>query len=124
MYWGIIFLAKIRTLHISDTVNWIVLKKHEDKVNAAVLEKRVKLHIFEPSQRKIWTIVGKGKEHWLDPSLDYCSCLGYYFGQINDNKECYHLESVKLAKKKDKVEIITFSDEEFNDFIAGLIADL
>ena len=100
------------------------MKKDENKVKTAVSEKRVKLHVFEPSKRKIWTIVGKGKEHWLDPALEYCSCPGFYFGKINGKKECYHLESVKLAEKEGKIETIQFSDEEFEDFISGLISDL
>lgn len=96
----------------------------DDKVRTAVSEKRVKLHVFEPSQRKIWTIVGKGKEHWLDPSLEFCSCPGFYFGKLGHKKECYHLESVKLAKKEGKVETITFSDDELDDFISALLSDL
>ena len=39
----------------------------DDKIKSSVYSGRVKLHIFEPSKRKIWTIVGKEKEHWLDP---------------------------------------------------------
>ncbi len=100
------------------------MKKEEDKIQSTVSEKRVKLHIFEPSNRKIWTIVGKGKEHWLDPDMDYCSCPGFYFGNISGNKECYHLESVKIAKKENQVETIKFSDDEFSDFVSGLILDI
>ena len=98
--------------------------KDENKVESAVEQKRVKLHIFEPSNRQIWTIVGKGKEHWLDPELNYCSCPGFYFGSLSGNKKCYHLESTKLAKEQDKVEIIKFSDDEYGDFISGIISDL
>jgi len=29
-----------------------------------------------------------------------------------------------LAEKENKVELIKFSDEEFSDFIAGLVSDL
>lgn len=100
------------------------MKKDSDRIESVVSEKRVKLHIFEPSQRKIWTVVGKGKEHWLDPDADYCSCLGYYFGRLIKKTNCYHLESVVLAKKENKIETITFSDEEYSDFLSGLISDL
>ena len=44
-----------------------------DRIELLVSEKRVKLHLFEPSKRKIWTIVGKGEEYWLDP--DSCFFL-------------------------------------------------
>jgi predicted nucleic acid-binding Zn finger protein len=72
----------------------------------------------------MWTVVGKGKEHWLDPDAEYCSCPGYYFGKLSGKKSCYHLESVNLAKTESQYEKIVFSDEEYVDFLAGLISDL
>jgi predicted nucleic acid-binding Zn finger protein len=95
-----------------------------DRVESLVSEKRVKLHIFEPSQRKIWTVVGKGKEHWIDPDGGFCSCPGFYFGKLNGKTICYHLKSAALAQRKNKIEKIIFSDEEFSDFLSGLISDL
>ena len=94
------------------------------RIESIVSEKRVKLHLFEPSQRKIWTVVGKSGEHWLDPDAEFCSCPGYYFGRLTGKLTCYHLESVYLAKKENKVEPIIFSDEEYADFILGIISDL
>jgi predicted nucleic acid-binding Zn finger protein len=94
------------------------------RIESIVSEKRVKLHFFEPSQRKIWTVVGKSGEHWLDPDAEFCSCPGYYFGRLTGKLTCYHLESVYLAKKENKIETIIFSDEEYADFISGIISDL
>ncbi len=100
------------------------MNKDFDRVESLVSEKRVKLHIFEPSQRKIWTVVGKGEEHWIDPDSSYCSCPGFYFGKLSGKSVCYHLESAELAQRENKVEKITFSDEEFSDFLSGLLSDL
>ena len=100
------------------------MNKDFDRVEVLVSEKRVKLHVFEPSRRKIWTVVGKGEEHWIDPDGCYCSCPSFYFGQLNGKKTCYHLDSVKLAQKENKIEKIIFSDDEFIDFLSGLISDL
>lgn len=94
------------------------------KIESVIEQRRVKLHVFEPSQRKIWTVVGKGKEHWLDPTLEFCSCLGYYFGRLNGKQTCYHLESQKLAATQNKYEKIHFSDDEFASFITGIVSDL
>jgi len=94
------------------------------RIQSMVSEKRVKLHLFEPSQRKIWTVVGIGEEHWIDPDDKYCSCPGFYFGQLTGKDTCYHLESADLAIKENQVEKIIFSDEEFSDFLSGLISDL
>ena len=96
----------------------------QEKINAVVTERRVKLHRFNPSQREIWTIVGKEKEHWIDPQSNFCSCSGYYFGIIKNNSPCYHLESISIAKKENKFEIIEFNDDEYESFISGIISDL
>jgi len=100
------------------------MTKDMGRIESIVSENRVKLHVFEPSQRKIWTVVGIGEEHWLDPDGMYCSCPGFYFGKLNGKDTCYHLESVQLAKKQNKIEKIIFSDEEFSDFLSGIISDL
>jgi len=100
------------------------MHKDPDRVEVLVSEKRVKLHIFEPSQRKIWTVVGKDEEYWIDPIASYCSCPGFYFGQLNGKISCYHLDSASLAQKENKVEKIIFSDDEFTDFLLGLISNL
>ncbi len=100
------------------------MSQNLDRVQFLVSEKRVKLHIFEPTRRKIWTVVGKGDEHWIDPDCNYCSCPGFYFGRLNGKTICYHLESAQLARTQNKVEEIIFSDDEFSDFLRGLISDL
>jgi len=95
-----------------------------ERIESMVSSKRVKLHIFEPSQRKIWTVVGKGGDYWIDPDGSYCSCPGFYFGKLNGKTTCYHLESAELAQKENKIEKIIFSDDEYSDFLSGLIFDL
>ena len=87
-------------------------------------EKRIKIHHFLPSNRKIWTIVGKEKEHWLEPDLKFCSCTGFYFGMLKNKKPCYHIDSLEIAKKEEQYECIKFSDNEFESFMFGVINDL
>jgi len=89
------------------------------KVDSLLSEKRIKLHIFEPSDRRIWTVVGTDKEYWFDPDLDFCSCPGYYF-----NNECYHLGNFSLAMSQNQIESTTFSDDEYGPFIASLLSEL
>ena len=100
------------------------MNKDFDRVQSVVSEKRVKLHIFEPSQRKIWTVVGRGEEYWIDPVSHFCSCPAFYFSTLNENTTCYHLKSAEMAQKENKIEKIIFSDDEFSDFLYGLICDL
>ena len=94
------------------------------KIDSLLSEKRIKLHIFEPSNRKIWTVVGTEKEYWLDPDLDFCSCPGYYFNKSNGKNGCYHLDYFPLAKIKNQIDSTTFSDDEYEPFIVNLLSDL
>ena len=95
-----------------------------EKLNSIISEKRIKLHLFKPSNREIWTVVGMEKEYWLDPGLDFCSCFGYYFSNVDEKNVCYHLKSLKIAMEQDGVELITFSDYEYEDFISSLLHQL
>lgn len=92
--------------------------------DSIVSERGVKLHHFEPSGRKIWTVVGKENEHWLDPDLGFCSCADFYYNALSTGGECYHLKAVKTAKEQDKVEVVVFTDSEFEGFIASLVDSL
>ena len=96
----------------------------QDRIQSILDERRVKLHLFNPSKREIWTVIGKEKEHWIDPNSNFCSCSGYYFGMIKNKTTCYHLDSISKAKKENKFETIKFADDEYESFISGIVSDL
>ncbi len=96
----------------------------EQKIKFAVSQGRIKLHLFKPSKRKIWTAVGESTEYWLEPDLNFCSCKGYYFNKLDRYGTCYHLKSAKIAKLNNKIELIEFTDFEYDDFLSCLIYDL
>ena len=96
----------------------------QERIDSIIDERRVKLHLFNPSKREIWTVVGKAKEHWIDPISKFCSCSGYCFGMIKNKSPCYHLESIFKAKKENKFEIIEFNDDEYESFISGIVSNL
>lgn len=80
-------------------------------------EGRIKVHRFMPSGRCVWTMIGREAEHWMVPSLNYCSCPAYYY---NSNVLCYHL---KYALDEILTDYVDFSDDEFDGFIAALLRD-
>jgi predicted nucleic acid-binding Zn finger protein len=99
------------------------VKKKTENVDSVVSSKGVKLHYFEPSKRQIWTVVGKDNEHWLDPEMGFCSCEDYYYNAIDQDRECYHLKAVRIAREKNDVEMVKFSDLEFENFMTAIIED-
>ncbi len=100
------------------------MKQESGNVESIVSSHGVKLHLFEPSNRKIWTVVGKENEHWLDLDLGYCSCEDYYYNAMEKGKECYHRKAIRVAQEQNLVEIIRFSDSEFGVFMAALVDDI
>ncbi|MDI1495361.1 MAG: hypothetical protein K8823_669 [Cenarchaeum symbiont of Oopsacas minuta] len=89
------------------------------KAKIAVRDGRVKLHIFEPSGRQIWTVVGKTGEYWVDKDTGYCSCDAHFFSKISNKPRCYHEESVRMAGTN--VQITTLLDIQYGTFLAEMI---
>ena len=59
-----------------------LLNKEPDRIEQLVSEKRVKLHLFEPSQRKIWTVVGKLKNIGLILMVVFVLVLDFILVQL------------------------------------------
>lgn len=90
-------------------------------IKEAVAEGRVKQHVFHPSGRQVWTVVGRKAEHWVDPHRGYCTCPAYYFG--GPAGVCYHIKCQGYANSTSSFDTIKFHDEEFGGFVAGLVDD-
>jgi predicted nucleic acid-binding Zn finger protein len=94
-----------------------------ERINNTVNLGGVKLHIFQPSGRKVWTVVGKDNEQWADLDLEFCSCKNYYYKTLSNAELCYHLKSVQKAVEQNKVVAIKFDDSEYIQFIKALLSD-
>lgn len=101
----------------------LVAKYDPERLNKLLEEGAVKLHIFQPSGRTIWTIVGKDNEHWADLELGFCSCKSYYYKTLSNGIPCYHLLCIQLAKQHNKFVTIKFHDTEYTYFINALLSD-
>jgi predicted nucleic acid-binding Zn finger protein len=93
------------------------------KVERTIDQGAVKLHIFQPSGRKVWTVVGKDDEHWADPELQFCSCKNYYYKTLSSGEICYHLKSVQQAMQDNKFIRTEFDDAEYVGFLKVLLVD-
>jgi len=90
-----------------------------------VLNGCVKVHIFSPSGRVIYTVVGRSGEEFIDPFKPFCSCKNFFFGVLGGrNQTCYHLLSYQLAKESGMFDKIDLHDEEFESFTRFLVGDL
>ena len=102
----------------------IMRNRQLEKALRIAAEKGVKSHVFKPSKREIWTVVGKDMEYWVDPEDSFCSCEDYYFETLSGKGRCYHLQVIGIAREKKLVDVIEFKDEEYDSFLKALINDM
>jgi len=85
----------------------------------------VKRHVFVPSGRCVYTVVGSNADEFIDPDKLSCTCESYFYGVLgNKVKRCYHLLSYEIASESDLVRQVSFEDEEYDTFVKLLAADV
>ena len=85
----------------------------------------VKKHVFLPSGRHIYTVVGSNADEFVDPDKSFCSCESYFYGVMSTKvKFCYHILSYKIAEESGLVREVQFEDEEYDTFMRLLASDV
>ncbi|MEM2846733.1 MAG: SWIM zinc finger family protein [Nitrososphaerota archaeon] len=91
-----------------------ILVEAENAVRAG----RVRLHIFKPSERSRWVVVGRHGEYLVLPEAGYCSCPDFFFRVMSGEKPtCYHLVAVKLAIERKQFKIVEMDDAEHDQLM-------
>lgn len=77
---------------------------------------KVSLHVFKPSERKIWVVTGEHGEYLVLPYAKFCSCSDFYFQITKELKVrvCYHLIAQKIAQLLDAYQKEEHGDEEYS----------
>lgn len=102
----------------------------QERAQKLVDDLRVKQHVFLPSKRTLWTVVGREGDMMVNfggnsKELPYCSCNDFHFRVLGDEiPECYHLMAAKQALGQKKYAVTNFSDDEYEFFLRSLILDL
>ena len=90
------------TGQLSEKTRMKLLKQFSKRFeNAMTLidKKRVKKYMFRPSNRTIWTVLGRKGEYQVIPETNFCNCDDYYFRVIDREKTlCYHIIAQKFAE--------------------------
>ncbi len=85
----------------------------------------VKRHVFLPSGRHVYTVVGRNADEFIDPRRPFCSCESYFYSVLSAKvKYCYHILSYKIAEESGLVREVMFDDEEYDQFIWLLASDV
>ena len=100
--------------------------KRLDKARKVVEGEGVKLNLFLPSGRKIWTVKGHDCEYLVDFESEkhYCSCDDFHFRVLSDKiAECYHLVAVRKAKEEEMYSVMERKDDDYGDFMTKLLIE-
>lgn len=85
----------------------------------------VKRHVFVPSGRALYTVVGRRGDEFLDPDGPYCSCEHFFYRVMGGREQsCYHLLSYRIARESKRIDEVLFNDEEYYTFLSLLTLDL
>lgn len=91
------------------------------KALAALEAGRVRKHVFYPSGRTIWTVVGEEREYQILSLAKFCSCNDFYFRVLSHEAFlCYHLIAQKIAEALGKYVLIEGGDEEYEALLSVL----
>jgi predicted nucleic acid-binding Zn finger protein len=100
-------------------------RKYLERAVDAVLEGRVKRHVFLPSGRVLHTVVGRSGDEFIDHEKPFCSCQHFFFSVLGGRDQtCYHLLADSIATITHRYSQIEFHDEEFRYFLKLLSYDL
>lgn len=98
---------------------------HLKRAAEAVLGGCVKRHVFTPSGRVLYTVVGRSGDEFIDPGKPFCSCNHFFFRVLGGrDRTCYHLLAYEMAKETQRFENVEMHDEEFGAFLRLLASDL
>jgi predicted nucleic acid-binding Zn finger protein len=111
--------------HLLSKYSYHSSPKYVERAVDAVLQGRVKEHVFLPSGRTIRTVVGRSGDEFIDSHQPFCSCHHFFFSVLGGrSKTCYHLLASLIASESDLSVKIEFHDEEFRYFLKLLSLDL
>lgn len=104
------------------------LASHRQKFERAidaVMAGGVKECLFLSSRRRVFSVVGKFGDEFIDPERPYCSC-GDFFFRVERGREdvCYHLLSYRIAARTGRIDVIEFQDDEYGDYLSAIVSDI
>lgn len=100
-----------------------------DKARKVVEGEGVKLNLFLPSKRKIWTVAGHECDYLVDfeskNGKKYCSCDDFHFRVLSGRvEECYHLVAADKARNEEMYSVVERPDKDYGSFLTKLLSDI
>ncbi|TFG28488.1 MAG: hypothetical protein EU532_05175 [Promethearchaeota archaeon] len=97
-----------------------LIPNKSDKI-IEVLNRGITKFIYKPSDRIVWTVMGREKEHIILPRL-YCSCKSFYKEVVINGKKksCKHMIAQIISEALHNYQVVELEDIEFKNRIKDL----
>ena len=114
--------ARKKQLIDEDFINFLELifpDKSSDVMET--LKRGITKYIYKPSNRVVWTAMGRNQEHLVYPKL-FCSCQDYYKNVVvNKIREfCKHIIAQVISEALHNFKETTLNDKEFKELVGDL----
>jgi predicted nucleic acid-binding Zn finger protein len=85
------------------------------------LRRGITKYIYEPSNRIVWTAMGKNQEHLVYPKL-FCSCQDFYKNVVINKKRnfCKHILAQIISEGFKSFKEVKLNEKNFKDLIKEL----
>jgi len=85
------------------------------------LKRGITKYVYEPSNRIVWTAMGKNQEHLLYPKI-FCSCQDFYKNVVISKKRnyCKHIIAQIISEGFKNFKEIKLKDNKFKDLVKEL----
>ena len=85
------------------------------------LKKGITKYIYKPSNRVVWTAMGRNQEHLIHPKL-FCSCQDYYKNVVVNRKRefCKHIIAQIISEALHNFKETVLDDNKFKELVSDL----
>ena len=86
-----------------------------------VLKRRITKYTYKPSNRIVWTAMGKNQEHLIYPRL-FCSCQDFYKNVVVHKKRnfCKHILAQVISEGFNKFHEKKLEESKFKELVKDL----
>jgi len=90
-----------------------------------VVNRGIIKNIYKPSNRIVWTVMGRDQEHIIFPKL-YCSCKSFYKEVVinRTKKSCKHIIAQIISEALNNFKELELEDSEFKNRVKDLQSKL
>ena len=101
-----------------------IFPNKSDKI-LEVVNRGIIKNIYKPSNRIVWTVMGRDQEHIILPKL-FCSCKSFYKEVIinRTKKYCKHIIAQIISEALNNFEELELEDSEFKNRIKDMTSKL